>query len=99
MEFEYDPKKSEANQQKHGISFEEAKVLWSVPGITLMAKNQDEVRFMRTGLIQERCFSCFFTMRDLKIRLISVRRSREKEIMDYQRSVKIYEKKEEDHSG
>lgn len=99
MEFEYDPKKSQTNQQKHGISFEEAKALWTVPAITLTAQSRDEVRLMRIGLIQGKCFSCFFTMRDIKIRLISIRRSREKEIMEYQRSVKVYEKKEEDHGS
>ncbi len=29
MKFEYDTKKSLSNKQKHGIDFEEAKLLWS----------------------------------------------------------------------
>jgi len=28
MEFEYDIDKSAANKKKHGVTFEEAKVLW-----------------------------------------------------------------------
>jgi uncharacterized protein len=28
MHFEYDPAKSEANAEKHGIDFEEAQTLW-----------------------------------------------------------------------
>ncbi|MDY2947529.1 BrnT family toxin [Mannheimia varigena] len=28
--FEYDPNKSEINQAKHGIDFEQAKLLWSL---------------------------------------------------------------------
>ncbi|MBM4045702.1 MAG: hypothetical protein FJ279_11350 [Planctomycetes bacterium] len=28
MEFEFDPKKSESNKQKHGIDFLEAQALW-----------------------------------------------------------------------
>jgi uncharacterized DUF497 family protein len=31
MEFEFDPEKSAANRQEHGIDFEDAQVLWSDP--------------------------------------------------------------------
>ncbi len=34
MEFEYDPAKSESNQAKHGIDFEEAKEIWADPEVT-----------------------------------------------------------------
>lgn len=79
MEFEYDPKKSLSNKAKHGISFEEAKVLWSVPAIEIQALTTDELRFMLIGQIQGKCYSCIYTIRNRVIRLISVRRSRNSE--------------------
>jgi uncharacterized DUF497 family protein len=33
MDFEFDPKKSESNKQKHGIDFNEASKLWVDPNI------------------------------------------------------------------
>ena len=49
MEFEYDPQKSELNRQKHGISLEEAKALWTVAGVVIKARTMDEARFLRIG--------------------------------------------------
>ena len=40
MEFEYDPAKSRANAQKHGIDFEQAKALWNVLGHNLSQYEQ-----------------------------------------------------------
>ena len=31
MKFEYDPDKSAANREKHGIDFDEAQALWNDP--------------------------------------------------------------------
>lgn len=53
MKFEYDQKKSKANQSKHGISLEEAKGLWFVPSVELEAKTVDEPRFMIIGKFEE----------------------------------------------
>lgn len=79
MEFEFDLQKSEANKLKHGISLIEARQLWDVPAIELRAKTIDEPRFMLIGKINGKLYSCIYTLRDEKIRLISARRSREKE--------------------
>jgi len=79
MNFEYDPQKSLANKAKHGIDFEQAKCLWGVNYVTLSAKEGCEPRFMIIGKLNHKLFSCIYTMRGSKIRLISCRRSREKE--------------------
>ena len=44
MEFEYNINKSDSNRQKHGMSFEEAKILWSVDNVILPAITKGEKR-------------------------------------------------------
>lgn len=79
MQFIYDNKKSISNKTKHGISFEEAKELWSGPYVELEARTIDEPRFMIIGKIHGKCYSWIYTIRDESIRLISARRSRKSE--------------------
>jgi len=43
MEFEYDSKKSFANKAKHGIDFEEAKMLWLEAHIVISASEFDRL--------------------------------------------------------
>lgn len=79
MNFEFDPEKSKVNQEKHGISLIEAEQLWQVPAIEIQAKTVDEPRYMIIGKLNEKCYSCIYTLRGDKIRLISARRSRKAE--------------------
>jgi uncharacterized DUF497 family protein len=85
MEYEFDQRKSEMNLKKHGIDFIGAQDLWNDPDrIEIPAKTIDEQRFLMVGKISERCWSCVFTYRRDKIRIISVRRSRKEEIDIYE---------------
>ena len=85
MEFEFDLKKSDSNRQKHGIDFSTAQLLWADPyRVQIPAKDTDEPRFMVIGMIEQRHWSAIITYRDEKIRIISVRRSREEEIEIYE---------------
>lgn len=85
MEFEFDLQKSESNWQKHGINFATAQLLWSDPNrIQIPAKDVDEPRFMIIGKIEQKHWSAIITYRDDKIRIISVRRSRDEEIEIYE---------------
>ena len=79
MKFEYDEKKSSANQLKHGIAFEQVKILWSVLAVEFEAKTVDEPRSMIIGKIDGKLYSCIFTIRGPAIRIISARRSRKSE--------------------
>ena len=85
MEFEYDLRKSLANLKKHGIDFEESKALWEDQN-TLVYKSTyaDEIRFLTIGRINDKYWSAISTIRRDKIRIISVRRSRKKEIQLYE---------------
>lgn len=77
--FEFDADKSRLNLQKHGISLEEARELWLAPGVELEARSSTEPRWMRISVWRGKYYSCFYTIREGRIRLISARRSRETE--------------------
>lgn len=85
--FEFDPAKSAANKDKHGIDFEEAQALWADGRLKIIdAGPATEVRFLAIGRIGELLWSAVFTMRGPIVRLISVRRARkdEKDLYDSQ---------------
>jgi uncharacterized DUF497 family protein len=83
--FEFDERKSQANKKKHGIDFTEAQELWSDPDlIEIPAKTVDEPRFLAIGRIRGKHWSAVITHRGVRIRLISVRRSRTEEVALYE---------------
>jgi uncharacterized DUF497 family protein len=85
MTFEFDPDKSAANQQKHGIGFHRAQALWDDPDlIEIPAKTEDEPRSLVVGKIDGKHWSGVITYRSDAIRIISVRRSRPEEIAIYE---------------
>ena len=85
MEYEFDPKKSRANKQKHGIDFIEAQTLWQdVDRVEIPAGTEDESRNLIVGMIGDKHWSAVITYRGAKIRLISVRQSRKEEVEIYE---------------
>ena len=85
MEFEFDEEKSRSNKQKHGIDFIRAQALWSDPHvIEIPARTSDEPRFLVIGRIGRRYWSAIITYRGDRIRIISVRRSRNEEVSIYE---------------
>jgi len=84
-DFEYDDHKSQANLEKHGIDFEAAKELWDDPDLLeFPAKSDNEPRFLVIGRIATKHWSAVVTYRNERVRLISVRRSRPKEVELYE---------------
>jgi hypothetical protein len=84
-DFEYDKNKSTSNLEKHGIDFEAAQELWiDSELIELKVKSEDETRFLVIGLIAKKHWSAVITYRAGVIRIISVRRSRKKEVKLYE---------------
>ena len=60
--FEFDSKKSESNQAKHGIDFVAAQSLWNDPMLLeIPAKTDDEPRFLVIGLIDGKHWSAVMT--------------------------------------
>ena len=81
MKFEFDKR----NLRKHGIDFPEAQALWDDSDrIEIPARTDDEPRFMLIGRIGSRVWSAVITYRGEKVRVISVRRARRKEIAIYE---------------
>ena len=85
MEFEFNPNKSVSNFIKHGIDFIDAQCLWDDPAADITpAKTKDEPRWIVTGCIEQVLWSAIITFRGDSIRIISVRRAREKEKIWYE---------------
>ena len=85
MAFEFDPRKSAANLEKHGIDFVEAQRLWEDPDLLeIPARTEDEPRWLIIGRIDARLWSAVVTSRSDAIRIISVRRSRDDEVALYE---------------
>lgn len=83
--FEFDPKKSESNLEKHGIDFLDAQAIWyDADFIEVQAKSTDEPRYLVVGMIDGKHWSAIITYRLEKIRIVSVRRSRELEVALYE---------------
>ncbi|MCP4412109.1 MAG: BrnT family toxin [Gammaproteobacteria bacterium] len=83
--FEFDHNKSQSNKDKHGIDFEQAKLLWHDSLLVeIPAKTTDESRFLVVGQISEKHWSAIITYRNNNIRIISVRRSRPEEVKIYE---------------
>ena len=71
--------------QKHGIDFESAKMLWKDPNrVEIPSRWVDEPRYILIARLGNNLWSAIYTLRENRIRLISVRKSRsnEKEIYD-----------------
>lgn len=89
MKFEFDPKKSATNKEKHGIDFVESQKLWDGNYLEIPVFTADEARWLIIGEIEGVFWTAVITKRKNDItRIISVRRSRRIER-------KIYEDKKE----
>lgn len=85
VDFEFDEDKSMANLNKHGIGFLDAQTLWDDPDLLeFPAKSDNELRLLVIGRIATKYWSAIITYRNEKIRIISVRRSRKKEVELYE---------------
>ena len=85
MKFEFDPIKSASNKSKHGLDFIDGQELWEDPErLEVPAKTDGEPRYMLIGKFSGKYWSAVFTIRDEKTRIISIRRSRTKEVNAYE---------------
>ena len=86
MEFEWDENKNESNKEKHGISFDEAKLAFTDNEMLTKkdsCKDYGEKRFIGIGKMQEKIIVVVYTIRKTVIRIISARKASEKEINIY----------------
>ncbi|MCF8527863.1 MAG: BrnT family toxin [Candidatus Nanopelagicales bacterium] len=84
--FIYDVAKSQANQDKHGIDFDQAQRLWLDENcVTAPARSHHERRWIVIGQVDGRIWAAIVTQRHSAIRIISVRRARRNEEEAYGR--------------
>jgi uncharacterized DUF497 family protein len=86
MEIEFDPAKNRLNQQKHGVSFEEAGTALLDPRARVREDEDsvDEQRFVLLGMSRAaRLLVVIHTLRGDAIRLISARKATKREEKDY----------------
>ena len=84
MEFEYDPSKSDANREKHGIDFVRAQFLWTDQRrIVAPARSTTEPREAIIATLDGVHWTAVYTMRGQAVRIISVRRSSDEERLGY----------------
>lgn len=83
MTFEWDPKKSKSNQEKHGISFDIAPSIFEGFHITVkdLRKDYGENRYCTMGFLinTKRIAIVAHTQRTGKIRIISMRKANKRE--------------------
>lgn len=85
MEFEFDENKSRSNKLKHGVDFVEAQALWQDDDrIEVPARTSDEPRLVIVGTIGARVWAAVVTYREGRVRIISVRRARQREVELYE---------------
>lgn len=81
-EFEWDEQKNIKNQEKHGISFEDAIEVFDYPMVTKVDNRFDygEIRIIGIGRDDIAViYSIVYTQREKKVRIISARRANKKE--------------------
>ena len=83
--FEFDLRKSSLNREKHGIDFLQAQEIWSGLVLEFQVRVEPEPRLLVIGKIGEKYWTAVVTKRADRIRIISVRRSREEEKAEYER--------------
>ena len=85
LKFEYDPNKSAANLEKHGIDFEKAQEPWKDDDVLRMeVAYEGEERFIFVGMMEGKHWTAVVTYREQRIRIISIRRSRKQEVARYE---------------
>ena len=79
--FEWDEEKSETNLIKHGVSFEDAAVVFSGPCLTFKDNRVDygEPRFTTFGVLEKRIVILVHIPRGENTRIISMRKANNRE--------------------
>jgi uncharacterized DUF497 family protein len=81
MKYEWDKKKNQLNLEKHGLSFEDAELIFESKTITFRddRENYGEERFITLGELKKRVVVVVHTQRNLVTRIISMRKANERE--------------------
>lgn len=85
--YDWDEEKNQENLEKHGLSFEDAELVFRGPCVTFDDDrfDYDEDRFLTLGLLQSRVVLIAYTWREERIRIISMRKATRREQEIYQK--------------
>jgi uncharacterized protein len=86
MEFEWDEEKAKLNEQKHGVTFEEAEIAFEDENAVEIfdeLNSDEEIRFQIIALSPNRLLFIAFTLREERIRIISARKANVKQVQIY----------------
>jgi uncharacterized DUF497 family protein len=85
--YEWDENKNKENQSKHGLSFEDAEIVFSGPCVTFEDRRYEygEERFITLGLLEGRGVVIAHTPRGKATRIISMRKANSREQKIYQK--------------
>ena len=86
--FEWDDEKAKSNLAKHGVAFEEARLIFSDPGFVdepddTMAYGEE--RYRALGMANGRLMAVCYSLREDRVRIITARLANRKEHRDYAR--------------
>jgi len=83
VEFEWDPRKAQANLDKHGIDFEDAVGVFEGPVLEVRSDRDEEERWKAMGEIEGVVLAIVYTRRGERYRIISARRANQDEKRAY----------------
>ena len=86
--FEWDDEKARTNHLKHGVAFEEARLIFSDPGFVDEPDDTmtyGEERFRALGMANGRLMAVCYILRDDRFRIITAPLANRKEHRDYAR--------------
>lgn len=88
MDICYDPSKNSVNVAERGLSFEVARKFEMASALIVedMRQAYPERRFQALGFIGERLHMLVFTLRNNKVRVISLRRANSREVKLYEQA-------------
>ena len=86
MDYEWDENKNRVNRKKHGLSFDDAEIVFSGPVLTVEDTRRDygEQRFSTLGTLAGRVVYIVHTQRGTTTRIISMRKANAREKKIYQ---------------
>lgn len=90
LAFEWDEAKNRRNFEKHGFSFEDARVIFENFIFTAEDDRRDygEKRFISVGILDDIVVVIAYTLRNGRIRIISIRKANKKERKIYEERTK-----------
>ncbi|HEY5565538.1 MAG TPA: BrnT family toxin [Rhodothermia bacterium] len=88
MDFEWDERKAALNEQRHGVDFRRASLVFDGRDVVFKeSPRKGEMRWIATARLGDDLWSVVYTRREGSIRIISARRARKNEKERYYRSL------------